>query len=94
MGGRHDRHTGLAQISCGKWERARFWKREFENHFGFRLRTRDHSWIEGSIYLIESGKSVQPGAAPIFEHGQVGWVLKLDRMLLLVKSRANDDGRH
>jgi hypothetical protein len=33
-------------------EKARFWSGDFEGHYGFRLRTRDHSWIEGDIYIL------------------------------------------
>lgn len=33
-------------------EKARFWSGEFEGQYGFRLRTRDHSWIEGDIYIL------------------------------------------
>jgi len=37
-------------------EKARFWSEAYEGHYGFRLRTRDHSWIEGEIYIAEAVK--------------------------------------
>ena len=32
-------------------EKARFWCKDFENHYGFRLRSRDHDWLVGEIYV-------------------------------------------
>lgn len=32
-------------------ERARFWHKAYENHYGFRVRTRDHTWIEGFLFI-------------------------------------------
>jgi hypothetical protein len=38
-------------------EKARFWSRDFEGQYGFRLRTRDHSWIEGDIYILAAAET-------------------------------------
>lgn len=32
-------------------ERARFWCEEIANHYGFRLRTRDHTWLIGRLFV-------------------------------------------
>jgi len=37
-------------------ERARFWCADFENHYGFRLRTRDHDWITGNFFIQHEEK--------------------------------------
>jgi hypothetical protein len=34
-------------------ERVRFWCNAHESHYGFRVRTRDHSWIVGNIFIDE-----------------------------------------
>lgn len=39
-------------------ERPRFWIDGFANLYGFRVRTRDHSWIEGMIYISESASPI------------------------------------
>ncbi|MHC4250834.1 MAG: hypothetical protein ACYS9X_17040 [Planctomycetota bacterium] len=36
-------------------ERARFWCKHIEHLYGFRLRTRDHDWLVGSIYIDNTG---------------------------------------
>ncbi len=33
-------------------EKARFWSEEYEGQFGFRLRTRDHTWIVGDLFIV------------------------------------------
>lgn len=45
-------------------ERARFWSGEYQGLYGFRLRTRDHSWLVGDVYIdpsvaIEGSDQVQ-----------------------------------
>lgn len=29
----------------------RFWYEKLDNHYGFRIRTRDHSWLSGEVYV-------------------------------------------
>jgi hypothetical protein len=38
-------------------ERASFWVAGFKNYYGFRLRTRDHTWIKGYMF-IDSSRTV------------------------------------
>ncbi|MEY2429849.1 MAG: hypothetical protein QOJ40_2734, partial [Verrucomicrobiota bacterium] len=40
---------------CESGERPRFFSRTIKDSFGFRVRTRDHSWICGSIFLLPEG---------------------------------------
>ncbi len=45
-------------------ERARFWCNAHQNHYGFRLRTRDHSWLTGAVF-VEPGAEAAPPSAGI-----------------------------
>jgi hypothetical protein len=36
-------------------ERPRFWNEAFEGTYGFRLRTRDHDWVLGNIFIDADG---------------------------------------
>jgi len=51
--------TGLLanlKYYCENGEKPRFFSLEYQNSFGFRLRTRDHSWIVGQVYLMPEGR--------------------------------------
>jgi hypothetical protein len=71
-------------------EKPRFWSCAFKDHFGFRLRTRDHSWITGEIFL----SLLQPPSTknlPLTIHknesgygGNETWVASLGRFFLKV----------
>lgn len=37
-------------------EVARFWCTEFKDNYGFRLRTRDHDWLVGEVYIHSGGQ--------------------------------------
>lgn len=60
-------------------ERARFWSGAFEGQYGFRLRTRDHTWIVGQLYLDASDKSgnskkpIQVHPASNRQYGEGAW---------------------
>jgi len=45
-------------------EQARFWVAGFKNYYGFRLRTRDHTWIKGHMF-IDSKQTVDMDKATI-----------------------------
>lgn len=47
-------------------ERPRVWHKEHVDHFGIRLRTRDHSWLIGSMY-IDHAQQVGKSGSPIEE---------------------------
>lgn len=41
----------LLKYHVEKGEQPRFWCEQHEGHFGFRLRTRDHTWIVGECFI-------------------------------------------
>lgn len=41
----------LLKFHVENGEKARFWSGEFEGLFGFRVRTRDHDWIVGELFI-------------------------------------------
>jgi hypothetical protein len=45
-------------------ERARFWVAGFKNYYGFRIRTRDHTWIKGFMF-IDTNRTVDLDKANI-----------------------------
>lgn len=44
-------HLALLKYHLENGECARFWNKRLKNLYGFRIRTRDHSWLGGSIFL-------------------------------------------
>jgi hypothetical protein len=77
-------------------ESPRFWTESFESQFGFRLRTRDHDWIVGQIYIDPSGDKpsgksrVKVHCQPEADHDRYritesgNWVASLGRMFITV----------
>lgn len=47
-------------------EKARFWSSPFAHHFGFRLRTRDHTWLVGRLYIDPTASSPEKPVPPVF----------------------------
>ncbi|MFO0861037.1 MAG: hypothetical protein U0570_10800 [Phycisphaerales bacterium] len=43
--------AAILKYTLESGERARFWHETYDNHYGFRVRTRDHTWIEGQIFI-------------------------------------------
>ncbi len=41
-------------------ERPRFWNGAFENQYGFRVRTRDHDWIVGQLFVENTAEAAKP----------------------------------
>jgi len=58
------------KFNVERGEQARFWVGVCKGHYGFRLRTRDHSWLMGELY-------VPPESDPSHEHD--GGVLRVLR---------------
>jgi hypothetical protein len=58
---------------CEQGERPRFYNLGVEGLYGFRLRTRDHSWIVGKVYLRKGQKGGSPvedlSKQPVEVHG-------------------------
>jgi hypothetical protein len=62
--------TGLLanlKYYCENGEMPRFFGLEYRNSFGFRLRTRDHSWIVGRVYLLPDGQWDSARSSDTFE---------------------------
>jgi len=70
-------------------ERARFWSLPFDNNFGFRLRTRDHTWLVGEVYIDPSAVLPKVLGEPVFhvtgENYRQRLVLAVGRMYLRVE---------
>lgn len=49
-------NLALLKYSAENGERVRFWSEKFRNLYGFRVRTRDHNWLIGEIFI---GKPVE-----------------------------------
>lgn len=49
-------------------EKPRVWSGEYEGQFGFRIRTRDHSWINGQIFVEENGEEPSPDARMVITY--------------------------
>jgi len=54
----------LLKYHAENGERVRFWSGDYENQYGFRLRTRDHDWIVGGIF-IDVSKKPAPAKTPV-----------------------------
>ncbi len=59
--GEVDGALALLKYHSENGERTRFWSGDFEGQYGFRLRTHDHSWIVGQVFIDKSGQA--PSAA-------------------------------
>ena len=71
-------------------ERPRFWMQEYVNYFGFRVRTRDHNWIVGDIYISDSDEAHVAKPALIVigsRHNSVKWfpVVRIGRMWMKIQ---------
>jgi hypothetical protein len=42
-------------------ERPRVWRKEYVDHYGLRLRTRDHTWLVGSMFIDRTQQPGKPG---------------------------------
>ena len=81
----------LLKYSVENGERVRFWLEGFKDHYGFRLRTRDHDWITGNLYISPPNGDTSPKPTIIIhESGGSRWVASLGRMWILVCQQADD----
>jgi hypothetical protein len=80
---------GNLKYYCEQGERPRFYNLNLEGLYGFRLRTRDHSWILGEVYLVPKSLpySGSPAEVPeiISSHDRV--LARIDRLLIMVQSQ-------
>jgi hypothetical protein len=74
-------------------EKVRFWSGEYENNYGLRVRTRDHDWIVGDIF-IESSETEAPSSTPMTVHDieEEYATARLGRLFLYVRREA--EGRN
>lgn len=42
-------------------ERPRMWRKEHVDHYGLRLRTRDHTWLVGCLFIDRTQQTGKPG---------------------------------
>jgi hypothetical protein len=77
---------------CEQRERPRFYNLKVEGLYGFRLRTRDHSWIQGQIYIVPeamnySGPDLK--RPEIISFKRIGRTLaRMGRMILFVEENS------
>ena len=67
-------------------EKVRFWSNGFEDYYGFRMRTRDHNWVIGNIFISKSIPAVKSGT-PLTLHtkhnlGRYAKVVSHSRMFM------------
>ena len=66
-------------------ERVRFWSGEFENQYGLRLRTRDHDWIVGQLFIERSQKAATAkSTVTIHKASEYETIASLGRLFLIV----------
>ena len=70
---------------CENRERPRFYSLTLKGSYGFRLRTRDHSWILGRIYLLPGSSGDAQASSPRLEitesdYNKLGVRFRLGRM--------------
>lgn len=81
-------NLALLKYGVENGEKARFWVERYKNHYGFRLRTRDHSWIRGFIHIdpaagkVAERKSMKVGITHWNDAKQ--WLATLGDMRLMV----------
>ncbi len=72
-------------------EKVRFWSGEYENQYGLRVRTRDHDWIVGEIF-IEPCATAATANTPINVHElrRESAIGSLGRLFIRVEREAED----
>ncbi len=67
-------------------ERARFWCMEYENYYGYRLRSRDHTWVRGHFFLDANLSVLAPGGSvTVHQSNPRSWhIATIGRMRLSV----------
>ncbi|MFN8816190.1 MAG: hypothetical protein ACK5ZV_05605 [bacterium] len=53
-------------------ERPRLWLKDYVGHYGFRVRTRDHTWLVGELFVDSAlGADVDEDVVQLVDHGGV-----------------------
>ncbi|NBV21461.1 MAG: hypothetical protein EBS05_06000 [Proteobacteria bacterium] len=71
-------------------ERVRFWSGDFENQYGLRLRTRDHDWIVGQLFIEKSQKAATSKTMMTIHKSQNNEVASLGRLFLCVSRNCSE----
>lgn len=81
---------------CEQGERPRFYNLSMEGLYGFRLRTRDHSWILGQIYVVPEALTYSGPATqePEIIKKDNTILARIDRLLLRVEAKDSRDNPH
>ncbi len=80
-------NLALLKYHLENGEKPRFWSERFKDSYGFRLRTRDHSWLVGSIFVSRSApKAETVPQLRVHQHGQRG-IANIGPMWLLVEQQ-------
>jgi len=73
---------------CEQGERPRFYCCEVDGAYGFRLRTRDHNWIRGRLYVVPDALPYESGSSDVPEiqknYGS-SVLVRLGRLILKVE---------
>ena len=75
-------------------ERVRFWSGGFESHYGLRLRTRDHDWIIGDLFIEKSEKAASANTPMRIHQSQANQVASLGRLFLRVDRDRSEHERY
>jgi hypothetical protein len=54
-------HWAKLKHTLENGERPRLWRKQHVDHYGFRLRTRDHTWLVGELFVDRSQPPGKPG---------------------------------
>ena len=76
----------LLKYSVENGEKARFWGGQFVGHYGFRLRTRDHDWLVGEVYLANGElQNTEPKEIQVHQDYGSEQTMQMGRMWLRVR---------
>jgi len=76
----------LLKYSVENGEKARFWEEQFVGHYGFRLRTRDHDWLVGEVYLANGElQNTEPKEIQVHQNYGSEQTMQMGRMWLRVR---------
>jgi hypothetical protein len=69
-------------------EQAVYWNGPYIGHYGFRMRTRDHTWLVGEIFTGNAGSGPGPSSSDIEVLSQVwdGTIARLGHVWIRVRS--------
>ena len=75
---------------CEQGERPRFYNHDTEGVYGFRLRTRDHSWINGVLYVVPKSFPYESTSEDAPEIKSIGYhhekvVARLGRLIMMFR---------